>query len=303
MSPLFILGLLSIVTFVAGLWVSIDARSRLQHRPHWERLVWAVGTAVPFTFPIFLPMYLLGARSPDASGRWGPGEMIGIALFFGATLPLVAAIAGFGQDPLSLGMLSFFIVLQNAGFVLLAVFGVARRYRLALAELGLRAPNWPRLAVLGLIAGVLMLGVAIVAEQVSVYLIGLFVGHEQALAWAVAEHEQDPMFKLLAGLTGSDVAWMLLLLGVLVPVGEEIYFRGIVYGGLRARWGIGWGLAGSSLFFAIVHQQVVHFLPIFVLAVVLAVLYERTRSLLPPIIVHGTNNVMAVLGSVYGFGI
>ena len=59
----------------------------------------------------------------------------------------------------------------------------------------------------------------------------------------------------------------------------------------------------SALFFTIVHVQVVHALPIFVLGVILAGLYQFTDSLLPGIVTHGVNNVIAVLSIWLGWGL
>ncbi|MBI3081845.1 MAG: CPBP family intramembrane metalloprotease [Gemmatimonadetes bacterium] len=51
------------------------------------------------------------------------------------------------------------------------------------------------------------------------------------------------------------------------------------------------------------HLELVHFLPIFVLGVVLAYTVERTQSLVPAIVIHGVNNVVAVLTTLYHWNI
>jgi membrane protease YdiL (CAAX protease family) len=87
-----------------------------------------------------------------------------------------------------------------------------------------------------------------------------------------------------------------------VPIGEEVFFRGFIFSTLR-RWGWAWAVTLSSLLFAAVHLQVVHFLPILLLGVVLAVLYQRTGSLVASIAVHGVNNLIAALASLYNWNI
>lgn len=291
-----------IIAFAAGVWVFQDALRRLPpERPRFEAALWGLGVLIPFTLPIFLPLYLLGARSPDPSGTWGLAEMVGIAVYFALTLPLVAELAGVLDGPLHLSELSGLILLQNLGFVALAVFGIAYRYRLPVERLGLRAPRPVPLALLGLLLGAAMVPVAVWAEEVAIFLVGLVEGHAQAAARAVAEHAQDPLAAVIAGARGWRLAWLLVLLAGVVPLGEEVYFRGVIYGGLRARWGPRWATAGSALLFAAVHQQVIHALPILLLGVVLAVAYGRTGSLLPPIVIHAVNNVVAVLGRLYGW--
>src|SRR3972149_6820872 len=81
---------------LAAIWVLVDGRTRLAHRPAWEVFVWSIGTAL--ALPVFLPMFMLGARAPDRSAQWGPVEMIGIAIFFGLTMPLVAGLAGLREE-------------------------------------------------------------------------------------------------------------------------------------------------------------------------------------------------------------
>ena len=287
-------------SLAAGAWVLWDARSRLASRPGWEGFVWGLGTAL--ALPVFLPMYLLGARAPDRSGVWGPAEMIGIAVFFTISLPLGLDLAGLLGGALTLLKISILMVLQNLGFVLLAIFGIALRYRLPLSRLGVHTGGWPLLAIAGLLSGVAMIAISALAEDASIFLVGLVQGRERALAQAAAEHARSPLTLVLETTRGpAGIAWLAALLGVVVPIGEELYFRGVVYGGLRNRWGVGWGLLGNTLFFGVIHQQVVHFLPIALLGLVLALLYERTQSLLPAVIVHGVNNIMAILSHLYGW--
>lgn len=291
-----------LTSLAAAIWVLLDSRIRLPHRPVWEGFIWGLGTAV--ALPVFLPIYLLAARAPDRSGLWGPAEMVAIAIFFIVTLPLVAGLAGVMGGTLTLPKVSVLILVQNLGFLLLAVFGVAARYRLPLSRLGLHSTGWPRLAIVGLLVGGLMIALTLVAEEAAVFFVGLVEGQDAALARAAAEHAADPLRRILSATRGpAEIAWLVVLLGVAVPIGEEVYFRGVFYGGLRNRWGIGWALAGSTLFFGTLHQQVVHFLPIALLGAILALLYERTQSLLPAIIVHGVNNVVAILAHLYGWNL
>jgi membrane protease YdiL (CAAX protease family) len=136
---------------------------------------------------------------------------------------------------------------------------------------------------------------SLVSEKLAVFLIGLFKGHEAARALAAYEHLQDPLRPMLQSAGLSFAPLILILLAVVVPIGEEVFFRGLVYGGLRSRWGVAIGALSSAAFFAAVHTQVVHALPIFALGLLLALAYERTGSLVPAMVAHGINNIVAVL--------
>jgi membrane protease YdiL (CAAX protease family) len=194
-------------------------------------------------------------------------------------------------------------VAQNALFVLLVLYIVRWRYHQTLAAIGLTAQHWPWWSALGVIAGAVMIPVSVAAERVATLVIGLFIGPARAEAIAANESANDILASVLRTPRSSlEVAWLLVLLCVLVPIGEEVFFRGFIFSTLR-RWGWAWAVTLSSLLFAAVHLQVVHFFPILLLGVVLAVLYQRTGSLVASIAVHGVNNLIAALASLYNWNI
>ena len=83
---------------------------------------------------------------------------------------------------------------------------------------------------------------------------------------------------------------MLGLAIVLAPVAEEFLFRGLLYPFIKQ---LGWprlAWIGVSLLFALIHLNAPTFLPLFVFALVLTWLYERTDCLLAPIVTHSLFN-------------
>ena len=83
---------------------------------------------------------------------------------------------------------------------------------------------------------------------------------------------------------------MVLLGGLVVPLGEELLFRGVGYGSMR-RYGPVIATIVSSLVFALAHGLNVVFLAVLVLAVLNSVLYERTRSIWPCFATHAAFNL------------
>lgn len=77
------------------------------------------------------------------------------------------------------------------------------------------------------------------------------------------------------------------------PVMEELCFRGVLYRGLRASWGILPSLIVSSLWFAVLHNEFAPWLLFhkFAVGAVNALLYEKTKSLVPAVIAHCLNNI------------
>lgn len=80
--------------------------------------------------------------------------------------------------------------------------------------------------------------------------------------------------------------------GLLVPLGEELLFRGLAYGVLR-RVGRVFGVVVTAAVFALAHGLNVVFAAAFVLGVVNALLYERTGSIWPPAAAHATFNLIS----------
>jgi len=74
------------------------------------------------------------------------------------------------------------------------------------------------------------------------------------------------------------------------PVIEEMFFRGFCYPVFKEKWGSVWGMVISAAFFASIHGSLFAFIPIFVLGLILAYVYEKRNSLIPSIVIHVTHN-------------
>jgi membrane protease YdiL (CAAX protease family) len=79
---------------------------------------------------------------------------------------------------------------------------------------------------------------------------------------------------------------------VIGPVAEEFIFRGLLYPFLKQRGRPLLAWLGVSFLFALVHWDGATFVALFVLALALTWLYERTDSLLAPIMAHAFFNAV-----------
>ncbi len=79
--------------------------------------------------------------------------------------------------------------------------------------------------------------------------------------------------------------------GVIGPIAEEVFFRGILYGYLR-RWGVYPAVILSTICFVLPHMHS-SFLPITQLVggVVFALAYEKEKNLMVPITIHCLGNL------------
>jgi membrane protease YdiL (CAAX protease family) len=89
----------------------------------------------------------------------------------------------------------------------------------------------------------------------------------------------------------GTIALYLLVGGIVGPVAEEVFFRGVLYGFLR-RWGVVAALTISTLLFVLAHP-VSHgvFAPQVVGGILFAIAYEVEGSLLVPITIHTLGNL------------
>ena len=84
----------------------------------------------------------------------------------------------------------------------------------------------------------------------------------------------------------------LLLLAVIAPVAEELLFRGYLYPALREKMSKYAAVGISAMLFALLHMNPMALIPITIIGVVLAVLYEMTRSIIPCVVCQAMNNLL-----------
>lgn len=87
-----------------------------------------------------------------------------------------------------------------------------------------------------------------------------------------------------------------LMIVLLAPVAEELFFRGFVFAGLRTRWSLWPAAITSGLIFGLVHAPtgITTVVPLATLGIALCWLYNRTGSLWPCVIAHMINNGLAL---------
>ncbi|MBM3298961.1 MAG: CPBP family intramembrane metalloprotease [Deltaproteobacteria bacterium] len=88
----------------------------------------------------------------------------------------------------------------------------------------------------------------------------------------------------------STIVIIALVLVVLAPVCEEIFFRGYLFSAMRNRMSLQPALLLSACLFAFVHFEAIGFLPRFAVGYALGIIYEYRRNLIAPIVAHAVYN-------------
>jgi uncharacterized protein len=110
----------------------------------------------------------------------------------------------------------------------------------------------------------------------------------------------QPEFQEMARLPDA-LPFLLIGAIVLAPIGEELFFRGMVFQALRKRMELWPAMGISAVLFALAHmlqgtmaQRLLIFIIIFPLGMLLAWAFERRRSIVAPIILHAVFNTIQV---------
>ena len=95
-------------------------------------------------------------------------------------------------------------------------------------------------------------------------------------------------------LAGAKSWWTRVYVGafavVIAPVAEEFIFRGVLYPFVKQLGSPRYAFFGINAIFALIHLDAATLVPLFVLALALTWLYERTDNLLAPITAHSLFN-------------
>jgi CAAX protease family protein len=222
--------------------------------------------------------------------NWGPWlALLGVLMALGTAIVISVPIAivdnlagtageaGKNADDLSATALALAQMAQELSF-LLVPFALAASKGASVAQAMRR---------LGLVAFRRLDALKWMGAAIGIYLV--FVMAYVAL---VGEPEQDDFADDLGPL------WIqVLLIAIAAPIGEEVCFRGMLFGGLRERLPMWAAALISAALFGLLHVttgiSVVP--PLIAFGFLLALLYERTGSILPCILLHMLNNSVALL--------
>jgi membrane protease YdiL (CAAX protease family) len=232
--------------------------------------------------PVGTPEVAPQARAAFPYSNWGPkAAVLGVLLALGTGIVLgipAVIVDNPGEGDLSSGANAVVQLATALGFLMVPMVIAARWGATSVGE-ALR-----RLGVRGFRPGALKWMLA----AIGAYLVfaALYAG-----LFGVPEQED------IAEAFGA-VPVQILLIVIAAPLSEEVCFRGMLFGGLRERLPrLAAALLSAAIFgglHALTGLSAVP--PLIAFGFILALLYEKTGSIVPGILLHMLNNSVALLG-------
>lgn len=221
---------------------------------------------------------------------WGIADIVKvtvIVMFSGYMLGAVGYVVleplHFNMDVNLRMMLGTFFIDIIAGTAIL--YFVLVKYKERLSSLGIALDSFYKNVLSGVTAYIFILPILI-----AVLILSMLV-----LEAAGYKPPPQPVFDMFFEERRNNVILFLtIFVSILGPVIEEIFFRGFLYSAVRKRFGVLLGVLLSSALFSMLHTNITGFLPIMILGVLMAFLYEITGSLIAPMTVHILHNSIIV---------
>ena len=105
----------------------------------------------------------------------------------------------------------------------------------------------------------------------------------------------EQLSNLLLGQSGLGLVLVVLCAAVLPGLSEELFFRGFVREGLARRHGFALAILVPAVFFAAAHMDPMHSTAVLPLGIWFGLIAWWTRSTIPAMLAHATNNAFAIL--------
>jgi len=220
-----------------------------------------------------------GSGTPGYSVPWKYiDNWIGVILLI--VIDLIIFIITLQSSKAKLAQSALIVLLELA--YLLPVILIFAWRRINWKALGFGKFNWSTLSI-G--CGLLFVGYILIILH-NLLLFGLGV-----------DTQGEEIVKMFEGL--DSPFWFFIVGAVFAPLVEEIFFRGFLFQGFRARYGWPVGMLLSSAIFAAAHLDLVALIPTFILGNVLAYVYHRSNSVWPGIFLHFLVNAFGLFGAYF----
>ena len=218
---------------------------------------------------------------------WDVGKVVILFMFFGYMLIMIESC-----------LLRIIPVLKNENFrmivnssildvlaIVFMLYFTVSQYGERMTALGISLKNFLKnvfYGVVGYIAAIPVLAVILIATAIFTNLIK-YVPEKQVVV-ELFLNEKNASFLVYTSLFAAIAG----------PIIEEMFFRGFMYNAFKKYMNKIYAMIITAALFAALHAHPVGFLPIMVLGILLAYLYEKTGTLVSSVTVHMMHNLTMV---------
>jgi membrane protease YdiL (CAAX protease family) len=207
---------------------------------------------------------------------------------------LISAVAYLGGERMAAGDLQ----VAGAYIMHIALMGLAMWYVAATGgswkALGLTLKGW----LAGLVHGVVGYVAAVPIFCLSLLVAGM-------IAALLKLQPQAP--EILQPLEQAESPWATGIIVFLIiffgPLAEEVFFRGFLYPAMRRRLSAAPAIIINGVLFALVHMSVAHLVVYIAIGMVMAWLFEKTRSLVACTTLHVVHNTLQLVLVYHVYGL
>lgn len=140
------------------------------------------------------------------------------------------------------------------------------------------------------------------------YFIPVIMGASAAIAgnnmitMSGLEQSSEAFVEVNEVLTAGSFGLQILGVGLLVPIVEELLFRGIIYKRMKEIMPTLQAGISCALLFGVLHANIVQGIYGFCIGILMCLVYERFHSLVAPILMHVSANLVVVLAAGFNVG-
>lgn len=222
--------------------------------------------------------------------RWielGMYLVVGFGLYFLATL-LLLLIIGEEFSDITIGLTVVIGVLNAICLIGTVYLTGIRRGKISWANIGFFPPKMEiQWFLIAIVASLFLIPIrAAVGAIIELAIHGSLESLEMRRELLFAGAEPTILHFLIS----------LLIIAVVVPISEELFFRGLLYRWFQLRFSFWPAVLLSSLIFGLAHyDSLAVVISSFVLGIANAIAMERTKSIWVPILMHAVTNGAAVI--------
>jgi membrane protease YdiL (CAAX protease family) len=212
---------------------------------------------------------------------------VGFGLYFLASLPLVFLVGNDLSD-ISLGVTVLIGILNAVCLIGTVYLTGVRRGKISWVSIGFVPPKMEMQWLI----------IAIVVSLVLIPLRSVVGAAVEYLVHGGLDSLEMRGELLFAGAEPNILNFLVsfMIIAVLVPISEELYFRGLLYRWFQLRFRFWPAVIFSAAIFGLAHyDSLAVVVSSFVMGVVNAIAMERTRSIWVPILMHAVTNGVAVI--------